>query len=313
MSFERKRRISIAFTSAYFLTSALVIGYVVGYHAIISCCGVVLLALTAPLLFYGVLAHHSMKDFRRTPEFIDPAKYGISIGTANIIRFIGLLLPLPLLAYGVFFASGMSFFSMDGSPASFARTMRVIEFDHKVFGHRMAQRECRRAARIHTWKHNYRLAQAFIAHGLSCAEEHTAEKPSRRMDLHYESGKIAARSGDWSMAENEFSTALQIAKDECGCDEDSRIVKRLTRRINEIREEHLKPIALHNCSVSYDLDPQAIRVFTQLNPGHMILPVNGIQVVEPVRYHPLPVQRIQLIQVPSAGQTEYFTPAKNYP
>jgi hypothetical protein len=255
MSFERKRRISLGLTSAYFLASALVIGYVVGYHAMLSCCGVVLLALTAPLLLYGALAHFSIKDFRRTPTFVDPADFGISIGTANFIRTLALLLPLPFFAYGWFFASGMSLLSFDGSPASIARTYAVVAFDEKIFGHRMAQRELRRAARVYAWKHNYELAQQFIAAAIYCAEEHCPQIPSRSRDMHYEAGRIAARAGDWSMAEAEFSVALHIAKDSCGCDENSRIVKRLNRIIDNIRTKHLKPAVDHNCSITFETDP----------------------------------------------------------
>jgi hypothetical protein len=255
MSFERKRRISLGLTSAYFLASALTIGYIVGYHAMLSCCGVVLLALTVPLLFYGVLAHFSIRDFRRKPDFVDPAEFGISIDTANFIRAIALFLPLPFFAYGWFFASGMSWVSFDGTPASVARTYAVVAVDEKIFGHRMAQRELRRAARVYTCKHNYRLAQQFITAAISCAEEHSPNNPSRSRDMHYEAGKIAARAGDWSLAESEFSVALHIAKDSCGLDENSRIVKKLNRLINNIRSEHLTPAADHNCSLTFEIDP----------------------------------------------------------
>lgn len=261
MSFERKRRISLGLTSAYFLASALTIGYIVGYHAMLSCCGVVLLALTAPLLFYGGLAHFSIKDFRRRPDFVDPAEFGISIDTANFIRALALLLPLPFFAYGWFFASGMSWLSFDGSPASIARTYAVVAFDEKVFGHRMAQRELRRAARVYVCKHNYRLAQQFITAAIYCAEEHSPNVPSRSRDMHLEAGKIAAHAKEWSLAESEFSLALHIAKDSCGCDENSRIVKRLNRIINKIRTEHLTPAVDHNCSLTFEIDPQSVKAF----------------------------------------------------
>lgn len=259
MSFERKRRISIGLTSAYFLTTAIFVGAVVLIHASISCCGVVLLALTAPLLLYGALAHHGMNDFRRPPEFIDPADFGISIGTANFIRTIGLLLPIPLIAYSMFFLSGLSWFALDGSPESVARTYAVINFDHKIFGHRMAQREYRRAARIYAFKRNYRLAQMFIRGGISCAEEHTADKPNRSRDLHYEAGRIAARASDWQTADRELTTALQISKDECGCGENSKIVKRIEKRLIQVRERSMAPTLEHRCAVTYDIDPNAVK------------------------------------------------------
>lgn len=260
MSFERKRRISIGLTSAYFLTTAAFTGLVVLLHASISCCGIVLLALASVALLYGTLAQHGMKDFRRTPEYIDPADFGMSIDTANLIRTVGLLLPLPLLAYSLFFLSGLSWVALDGSPESVARTYAVINFDHKLFGHRMAQREYRRAARIYAFKHNYRLAQMFIRGGISCAEEHTANKPSRSRDLHFEAGRIASRAGDWTTAEQEYMTALAISKNECGCDENSRIVKLLEHKLSRLYANHLTTQPNHNCSITYEIDPQVIRV-----------------------------------------------------
>jgi len=261
MSFERKRRLSLGLTSAYFLASALVMGYVVSYHALISCCGVVLLALTAPLILYGALAHFSIKDFRSNASFVDPADFGISIGFAKFIRAIALLLPLPFIAYGLFFASGLSVIALDGSPASIARTYAVVAFDEQLFGHRMAQRELRRAAHVYARKHNYALAYQFISSAIYCAEEHTPNKPTRSLDMHYEAGKIAARAGDWSMAEAEFCVALHVAKDSCGCDEHSKIVKRLNRRISQIRQEHLAPVVDHSCSITFEIDPQSIKTF----------------------------------------------------
>ncbi|MCC7532137.1 MAG: hypothetical protein IT342_26780 [Candidatus Melainabacteria bacterium] len=269
MSFERKRRISLGLTSAYFLASALTLVYIVGYHAMLSCCGTVLLALTAPLLLYGALAHFSFKDFRLRPDFVDPADFGMSIDTANFIRAIALLLPLPFLAYGWFFASGMSWLSFDGSPASIARTYAVVAFDEKIFGHRMAQRELRRAARVYVCKHNYSLAQQFITAAINCAEEHTPNKPSRSRDMHYEAGKIAARAGDWSTAESEFSLALHIAKDSCGCDANSRIVKKLNKIINNIHTKHLTPAADHSCSLTFEIDP-GVRQFINHHRGAIL-------------------------------------------
>ena len=260
MNFERRKRISIGLASAYFLTTAIFTGAMVLIHATISCCGVVLLLFTAPLLLYGLLAHHGMKDFRRTPAFIDPADFGMSIGTANFIRNVGLLFPIPLLAYAMFFLSGLSWFALDGSPESVARAYAVINFDHKLFGHRMAQREYRRAARIYTFKRNYRLAQMFIRGGISCAEEHTANKPSRSRDLHYEAGRIAARAGDWSTAEFELSKALRISKDECGCDDNCKIVKRIEKRLDQIRGDHSLSTFDYACSTTFDTNPELIRV-----------------------------------------------------
>lgn len=238
MSFECRRRISMGLSSVYFLITTLVIGYVVGYHAIISCRGVVLLLLTAPLLLYAALAHHSINDFQRNTEFVDPADFGMSIDTANLIRALGLILPLPFLAYGYFFASGLSWFALDGSPASVARTYDLVSFDERIFGHRMAQTEYRRAARIYTWKHNYGLARMFIGSAIQCAEEHTPDKPSRLVDLHSEAGRIAVRAEQWSLAECEFSCALQIAREKVGLDGNSRTVSRLIRRIDRIHKDH---------------------------------------------------------------------------
>lgn len=260
MSFERKRRISIGLTSAYFLTTAAFTGLVVLIHASISCCGIVLFALASVALLYGTLAQHGMKDFRRAPDYIDPADFGMSIGTANFIRTLGLLVPLPLLAYSLFFLSGLSWVALDGSPESVARTYAVINLDHKVFGHRMAQREYRRAARIYAFKRNYRLAQMFIRGGISCAEEHTAHKPSRSRDLHFEAGRIASRAGDWIKAEKEYTTALNIAKNECGCDENSRIVRILESKLSRLHANHLTNSPIHNGSITYEIDPQVIRI-----------------------------------------------------
>lgn len=271
MSFERKRRISIGLTSAYFLTTAVLTGFVVMVHASISCCGVALLLLTAPFLLYSALAHHGMEDFKRPPAYIDPADFGMSIGTANFIRTLGLLLPVPLLAYSLFFMSGLTYFALDGSPESVARTYAVINFDHKIFGHRMAQREYRRAARIYGWKHNYKLAQMFIRGGIACAEEHTADKPSRSRDLHIEAGKFAYRSGNWDLADKEFSLALQISKDKCGCDENSRVVKMLEKKLHFVRNENTVLPYDDNCAFTYAIDPQT---------------VNGLQLRRIHRYYP---------------------------
>jgi hypothetical protein len=244
----------MALTSAYFLTSAVVIGYIVALHAAISCCGVVLLALTAPMFLYGALAHCSLKNFRKTAnslDFADPADFGISIGTARLIRNIGLILPLPFLAYGYLFASGLSWIALDGSPASVARTYAVINFDERLFGHRMAQREYRRAARIYTWKHNYGLAKMFIGSAIQCAEEHTPNKPSRLVDYHTEAGRIAVRAHEYSLAESEFNTALSIAKDKLKLDDNSRIVRRLNRRLNWIHAKHPESITIRLQPQSY--------------------------------------------------------------
>jgi len=232
---------------------------VVGYHAIISCCGVVLLALTAPLALYAALAHHSIKNFQSNAGYIDPADFGISIDTANLIRALGLILPLPFLAYGYFFASGLSWFALDGSPASVARTYDVVSFDERIFGHRMAQTEYRRAARIYTWKHNYGLARMFIGSAIQCAEEHTPDKPSRLVDLHSEAGRIAVRAEQWSLAECEFSCALQIAKETVGLDENSRIVRRLNRRIDRIHRDHPESAAQPEGTIIV-LPPQGINL-----------------------------------------------------
>jgi hypothetical protein len=254
MSFTRKRRISMGLTSAYFLTSAAVLGYIVLLHAAISCCGVVLLPLTAPLLLYGALAHCSLKNFKTNKnrlDFVDPADFGISIGSARLIRAVGLILPLPFLAYGWFFASGLSWVGLDGSPASVARTYAVVAFDERFFGHRMAQREFRRAARIYAFKRNYSLAKMFIGSAIQCAEEHTPNKPSRLVDYHTEAGRIAARAHEWSLAESEFTTALSIAKGKLKLDDKSRIVRRLTRRLSWLHAKHPESITIQLQAQSY--------------------------------------------------------------
>lgn len=251
MSFARRRRISMGLTAAYFFTSAAVFAYIAGLHALISCCGVALLALTAPLLLYGALAHCSLKNFKNKLDLADPADYGISIGTARLIRAIGLLLPLPFLAYGFFFASGLSWFALDGSPASVARTYAVVSFDERIFGHRMAQRELRRAARIYSFKRDYGLAKMFIGSAIQCAEEHTPNKPSRLVDYHTEAGRFAARAHDWSGADSEFNTALSIAKDKLKLDDNSRIVRRLNRRLNWIHTNHPESITIRLQPQSY--------------------------------------------------------------
>jgi len=240
-------------TAGYFLASAAVIGYILLFHAALSCCGIVLLALTAPLLLYGALAHFSIKNFRtgRSMDFIDPADFGMSIATARAIRTLGLLAPLPLLAYGYFFASGLSWVAMNGSPASVARTYAVIALDERIFGHRMAQREYRRAARIYSYKRNPSLAQMFIRSGIQCAEEHTPTKPSRLIELHTEAGKIAVRSHEWALAQDEFSTALSIAREKAGLDETSRTVRRLSRRLNWLHSKHPESLTFQKQPLTY--------------------------------------------------------------
>lgn len=245
MSFAKKRRISMGLTSAYFLTSAAVLAYIVLLHAAISCCGIVLLALIAPLFLYGALAHCSLKNFKTNKDrfdFVDPAEFGISIGSARLVRAIGLILPLPFLVYGWFFASGLSWIGLDGSPASVARTYAVVAIDERIFGHRMAQRELRRAARVYAFKRNYSLAKMFIGSAIQCAEEHTPNKPSRLVDYHIEAGRIAVRAHEWSLAESQFTVALSIAKDKLKLDDSSRIVRRLNRRLSWLNAKHHESI-----------------------------------------------------------------------
>jgi len=100
----------------------------------------------------------------------------------------------------------------------------------------------------------------FIRGGISCAEEHTADKPRRSRDLHYEAGRIASRAGDWITAEKEYTTALNISKNECGCDENSRIVRHLECKLSRLHANHLTNNTIHNCSITYEIDPQVIRV-----------------------------------------------------
>lgn len=254
MNFERKRKISVGLSSIYFLSTAAVLGYVVIYHSWVSCSGLALLPFCGLMVLFAELAKHSQKDYDNMPSFIDPAEFGMSIGTAKFIRSLALLLPLPLIAYGIYFATGMSWFALDGSPASIARTYRVVALDEKIFGHRMAQREFRRVARVYAFKRNFAMAEHFIQSAIACAEEHSPDKPSTSMWLHYEAGKIAVRAEHWDLAESQFSTALQIAHSRMGLTDDNKLVKRLTRRINAIREQHLtpttdwsQPIRANNC------------------------------------------------------------------
>lgn len=213
MSYFEKRKFSIFCTSIYYLFSAIIVGFVLVAHTGISCRGVQLAFLAVPFAYFGALAFASARDRKRGVQFVDPAEFGMSIGVANLIRTVGMLVPIPFFAYAFTFASGMSCCSLDGTPESIARTNSVIALDEKLFGHTMAQNESRIIARRYARKHNFELATQYVYQAISCAEEHQPNKPTRVADLHQFLGKIAARGNDYSLAEHELSIALAMRKD----------------------------------------------------------------------------------------------------
>ncbi|MBC7998804.1 MAG: hypothetical protein IAF58_12720 [Leptolyngbya sp.] len=236
MSYFEKRKFSMFCISVYYLFSAVIVGFVLAAHSGISCRGVQLAFLVAPFAYFGALAFASARDRKRGVQFVDPAEFGMSIGVANLIRTVGMLVPIPFFIYAFTFASGMSCCSLTGTPESIARTNSVIALDEKLFGHSMAQNESRLVARRYARKHNFKLAEQYVYQAISCAEEHQPDKPTRVADLHQFLGKIAARGNDYCLAERELSIALAMRKDMKGTSACS--ISRLEKLIEQVQLKH---------------------------------------------------------------------------
>ncbi len=183
------------------------------------------------------------------------------LGLQNSSALSPFLLPLPLLAYGFFLRFRIKHNRARRQPcrASPAPTP-LSPSTRKIFGHRMAQRELRRAARVY-------CPQAQLSTGISIhhcgnllrGRAHTQQTVTQsRHALRSRQNCCACRRLVDGLKRNSL-WHWHVAKDSCGCDEDSRIVKRLTRRINEIRKEHLTPVVDHSCSITFEIDPQSTK------------------------------------------------------
>lgn len=236
MDYFEKRKFSMFCTSIYYLFSATMIAFVLFVHVAISCRGVVLALITIPFGLYAMLAFGSMYSRKRGPQFVDPAEFGMSIGAAHLIRTVGLLVPIPFIAYALTFASGMSCCALNGTPESITRTNSIICMDETLFGHRMAQNESRLIALKYARKGNFKLAKQFTYQAISCAEEHQPNNPGRVAMLHQFLGRIAARGNDLCLAERELSIALAMRKDIKGTSPQS--ISRLEKALADVQLKH---------------------------------------------------------------------------
>jgi hypothetical protein len=93
--------------------------------------------LAALATFYAVAALAALAETLRTPRWDAPAPQ-LSRAKQKFIRTAGLLLPVPIVAYSLFFASTVHSFC--GCDSDWGRTQVLLSLEEPLFGHQRVQR-----------------------------------------------------------------------------------------------------------------------------------------------------------------------------
>lgn len=137
MSLRTKRWFGMAWTMIYFVVAALGISWLLYEHKPFSWKSLDYLLMLVSLV-YATGALFAFKEILRGPTLSSFSGPQFSPSTQKIIRISGLLIPLPVIAYAIFFSTTVHQFSANSS--EWERTHALLVCEEPLFGHHRAQK-----------------------------------------------------------------------------------------------------------------------------------------------------------------------------
>lgn len=177
MKLTNGRCAELACTMLYFALAAIGAGTLVyeGKHFIFRSLDYFLAAMSA---FYLIASLVALKELARKPRCaFSLSQPELSPGKQRLIRAAGLLLPLPVIAYAIFFTSTVHSFNAGWS--DWNRTQALLACEEPLFGHQRVQKLMMYFGSKSCRKGNHELAKRYVLQ----AVENTERNPKSSQTL----------------------------------------------------------------------------------------------------------------------------------